>query len=97
MAEERKSRFRTKIDGNTYTIVGPKSQKHMKTVADLVSEQLDSLKSITNGLDSEKRAVLLAINTVSEQVELQKKVIELEEKIESLENNKVESNQSENS
>jgi len=87
MAEERNSRFRTKIDGNTYTIVGPKSQKHMKTVSELVSEKLDSLESITNGLDSEKRAVLLAINTVSEQVELQKKVIELEEKIDFLENN----------
>lgn len=97
MAEERKSRFRTKIDGNTYTIVGPKSQKHMKTVVELVSEQLDSLKSITNGLDSEKRAVLLAINTVSEQLELQKKVIELEEKIELLENHQTESDQSKNS
>lgn len=78
------SRFKTTIDGRSFTIVGRKSQEHMRVVSDLVSDELTELKKVTRNLDNEERAILLAINAKSEQLEMQKKVIELEEKLKNL-------------
>lgn len=81
---QKPSRFKTTIDGRSYTIVGRKSQEHMRTVSDLINDELSELKKLTHRLDSEERAVLLAINAKSEQLEMQKRVIELEEKFNNL-------------
>lgn len=81
---EEKRRFKAMIAGESYTIVGPRSEDHMRVVAETVDEQLNQLKNMTKGLDTEKRAILMAINAVSDQLEMKKKVSELEEKIEQL-------------
>lgn len=78
---EGKRRYKATIDGESYTIVGPKSQEHMKTVAETVDEQLSQLKELTKGLSSEKRAMLLAINAVSDQLSMQKELEEIKEKM----------------
>lgn len=78
------SRFKTTIDGRSFTIVGRKSQEHMRVVSDLINDELVELKKVTRSLDNEERAILLAINAKSEQLEMQKKVIELEEKLKNL-------------
>ncbi|MFC6464800.1 cell division protein ZapA [Marinilactibacillus sp. GCM10026970] len=83
---EEKRRFKAKIAGETYTIVGPRSEQHMKTVAQTVDEQMNQLKEMTKGLDPEKRAILMAINAVSDQLEMKKKIVKLEERINELEN-----------
>ncbi|WP_225743576.1 cell division protein ZapA [Marinilactibacillus sp. Marseille-P9653] len=83
---EEKRRFKAEIAGETYTIVGPRSEQHMKTVAQTVDEQMNQLKEMTKGLDSEKRAILMAINAVSDQLEMKKKIVKLEERINELEN-----------
>lgn len=83
---EGKRRYKATINGESYTIVGPKSQEHMKTVAETVDEQLVQLKQLTKGLSSEKQAILLAINTVSDQLTMQKELEELKEKMEQLQN-----------
>lgn len=82
---EGKRRFKATIAGETYIIVGPRSNEHMRVVAETVDEQMKQLLKMTKGLDSEKRAMLMAINAVSDQLEMKKKVSELEEKIEQLE------------
>lgn len=78
------SRFKTTIDGRSFTIVGRKSQEHMRVVSDLINDELTELKKVTRSLDNEECAILLAINAKSEQLEMQKKVIELEEKLKNL-------------
>ncbi|GAB2492543.1 cell division protein ZapA [Alkalibacterium psychrotolerans] len=78
---EGKRRYKATIDGESYTIVGPKSQEHMKTVAETVDEQLSQLKELTKGLSSEKRAMLLAINAVSDQLSMHKELEEIKEKM----------------
>lgn len=78
---EGKRRYKATIDGESYTIVGPKSQEHMKTVAETVDEQLNQLKELTKGLSTEKRAILLAINAVSDQLSMHKELEEIKDKI----------------
>ncbi|MDZ7834889.1 MAG: cell division protein ZapA [Alkalibacterium sp.] len=82
---EGKRRFKATIDGETYTIVGSKPEKHMRVVAETVDEQLSQLKELTKGLDKEKRAILLAINAVSDQLAMRNELEHLKEKYEQLE------------
>ncbi|WP_080146860.1 cell division protein ZapA [Marinilactibacillus piezotolerans] len=82
---EEKRRFKAEIAGQTYTIVGPRSEKHMQVVAQTVDEQMTLLQKMTKGLDTEKRAMLMAINAVSDQLEMKKKVTKLEDRIAELE------------
>ena len=82
---EGKRRFKATIDGETYTIVGSKPEKHMRVVAETVDEQLTQLKELTKGLDKEKRAILLAINAVSDQLAMRNELNEMKEKYEQLE------------
>lgn len=84
---EGKRRFKATIDGETYTIVGSKPEKHMRVVAETVDEQLTQLKELTKGLDKEKRAILLAINAVSDQLAMRNELNEMKEKYEQLEQN----------
>ena len=77
---EIKKRFKTTIQGKNYVIVGTKPQAHMKAAAELVEEQLEQLKKLSDGLDGERRAILMAINAISKQLELQEKLNDLEEK-----------------
>jgi len=84
---EGKRRFKATIDGETYTIVGSKPEKHMRVVAETVDEQLSQLKELTKGLDKEKRAILLAINAVSDQLATRNELEHLKEKYEQLEQN----------
>lgn len=82
---EGKRRFKATIDGETYTIVGSKPEKHMRVVAETVDEQLTQLKEMTKGLDKEKRAILLAINAVSDQLAMRHELEQMKEKYDQLE------------
>ncbi|GAA6237535.1 cell division protein ZapA [Apilactobacillus micheneri] len=73
-------RFKAKIDNKTYTFVGKSSVEHMKTVTELMNEQLNQLKELSPDIDKADAAILLAFNAFSEQVKLQNKVNQLEKK-----------------
>lgn len=79
---QKPSRLKTTINDKEYTIVGLKSQKHLQVVVDLIKEELSQLKKETYKLDDERRAMLLAINAKSEQLELEQEIIKLRTKLE---------------
>lgn len=83
MTGERK-RIKVTIDGKSYTIVGNKSNAHVNLVAETVNQQLTEIKSLSNTLLKEEQAMLIAVNAVSEQIEIHKKMIQLEEELSSL-------------
>lgn len=80
MTGERK-RIKVTIDEKSYTIVGNKSNAHVNLVAETVNQQLTEIKSLSNTLSKEEQAMLIAINAVSEQIEIHKKMIQLEEEL----------------
>lgn len=81
MAYEKK-RTKVIINDKEYTIVGKKSTAHVKLVADTVNNQIEELKSLSSNLSKEEQAILIAVNAVSDQIELHEKMIKLEENIE---------------
>lgn len=68
---EEKRRIKAVINNETYTIIGAESQEHMTTVAEMVEEQLQEIKTLSPHITTEKAAILIAINAVSDQLMMQ--------------------------
>ncbi|MFD1317579.1 cell division protein ZapA [Loigolactobacillus zhaoyuanensis] len=75
---EQKRRFKVVIDNKQYVIIGNASETHIQAVAQLVNNELTQIKSLAATLDDEQAAVLLAINTVSDQLKQQATIEQLE-------------------
>lgn len=69
MSEE-KRRFKAVIGDKTYTIIGPGSEQHVITVTKLLNERLAQVKTLAPDLSAEEQAILVAFNSVSDQVKL---------------------------
>ncbi|GEL37413.1 cell division protein ZapA [Lacticaseibacillus paracasei] len=69
MSEE-KRRFKAVIGDKTYTIIGPGSEQHFITVTKLLNERLAQVKTLAPDLSAEEQAILVAFNSVSDQVKL---------------------------
>lgn len=80
-----KIRYKTTIAGRPYTIIGARPEEHMRLVSKMVNEQMQQIESLSKGLDPERRAVLVAVNAVSDQIEMQIKLTTLQKQIEELE------------
>lgn len=76
-----KERYPVMIDGREYTIVGHFSQEHIEAVTEVVNHQLSQLQTIDPQLSTQDRALLMAINAVSDQLLKEQKIMELETQI----------------
>lgn len=85
MTQEENKRYKANIAGNTYTIIGKESHFHMDMVSDLANEQIELIKQQGPTLTNEQVAVLLAINTISNQVKQQEIILSLKEERDYLE------------
>ena len=80
-----KIRYKAMIAGKPYTIIGARPEAHLKIVAELVDKQMRQIESLSKDLDPERRAVLTAVNAVSDQVDMQIKLEELQNKLSEME------------
>ncbi len=62
-------RFKAVIDGQSYTIVGNRSEAHMQAVTELMNKQLAQLKKLAPDMSKEEASILLAFNAISDQLE----------------------------
>ena len=92
-AMDGKKRFKVKISGKDYTIVGSLSATHLNTVVDLVNQQIDQLTELAPELSNADRCVLMAVNAVSDQLQKEKKILELEAELEKLKEKSAPDNQ----
>ncbi len=79
-----KRRTKVEINEREYTIVGEKSTAHVKLVAETINKQIEELTSLSSNLSKEEQAILIAVNAVSDQIDMQLKMLELEEELEAL-------------
>ncbi|MGY3751110.1 cell division protein ZapA [Vagococcus acidifermentans] len=78
---QKNKRYKTTIGGKPYTIIGSEDKQHMDIVSKLANEQLAEIMSQSATLTGEQAAVLLAINTLSEQVKQQEKILDYEKQL----------------
>ena len=70
MAEE-KRRYRAKLGDREFTILGKSSIAHMEAVAEVLNEQLAQIEKLAPKLSKEDQALLLAYNSISDQLKKQ--------------------------
>ena len=87
VVSQKKQRYRANIAGKTYTILGTKSHQHMHSVIKLLNEQWNELGEVAKECSNEEKAILLAINAVSVQLEKQEQLMMLEEENQQLKKN----------
>lgn len=85
MHTEMKNRYKAVIGDRTYIVVGNKSNEHMKTAVQLVSEQLEMILRQTPQLSREDGALLTALNAVSKQISLEQETQVLHKRVKQLE------------
>ncbi|MEG0255233.1 cell division protein ZapA [Vagococcus sp.] len=81
MVQEDKKRYKAKIAGNAFTIIGNESHYHMDIVNDLANEQLELIMGQSPTLTREQASILLAVNTLSIQVKQQELILDQRDEI----------------
>ena len=76
-----KRRVKVTIDEKDYTIISNKSATHIKLVAETINKQLKELNELSSNLSKEEQAILIAVNAISDQIDYQHQMIQLEEKL----------------
>ncbi|HIZ71515.1 MAG TPA: cell division protein ZapA [Candidatus Atopostipes pullistercoris] len=82
-----KRRVKVTIDEKDYTIISNKSATHIKLVAETINKQLKELNELSSNLSKEEQAILIAVNAISDQIDYQHQMIQLEEKLNKLNKN----------
>ena len=72
-------RYKARIGGKEYTILAKQTPAHMDAVISLVNQQLDQLELLDPSLSVEDRAILMAVNALSDQIIKEKRIYKLEE------------------
>lgn len=76
-----KTRYKTKIAGHDYTIIGTETKEHMDLTTELVNEQIEQIKQLAPGTTIEQAAILSAINATSDRLKSQEELLTLKKEI----------------
>ena len=81
MSQPSKNRITVDIYGVQYTIVGTESASHIRHVASIVDEKMREISSMSPSLDTNRLAVLTAINAVNDYLKVKDGLEQHEEEI----------------
>lgn len=84
LSNGQKMRTQVMIHGQHYTITGTEPTEHMKNVAKQVDAKMSEINARNPYLDTNKLAVLTAVNTVHELIKLQEQYAQLEQEFQRL-------------
>lgn len=79
-----KQRHQVKINGKEYIILSQKSQEHIELVADMVNQQLEHLAEMAPELSLIDQAILLAVNAISDQIDKEERMMDLEAELKAI-------------
>ncbi|WP_407269131.1 cell division protein ZapA [Radiobacillus sp. PE A8.2] len=77
MSHSDKTRTTVDIYGKSYTIIGQEPAHHVRMVASLVDQKMREIYDANQKLDTNKLAVLTAVNTMNDYLKLKEEYIEL--------------------
>ena len=93
---EQKKRYKAVIANQSYTIIGRESKEHMDMVTRLVNDQLLEIMQLSPQTDQEQASILLAINSVSDQLKKQEQLLVLQKKVDELRGQAIKATELEN-
>ncbi|PLR77750.1 cell division protein ZapA [Bacillus sp. V3-13] len=81
MSDRQKTRTIVDIYGQQYVIVGPESNSHIRLVAAMVDDKMREISSKNPSLDTNKLAVLTAVNAVNDYLNIKDRLERLENEL----------------
>ncbi len=81
MSDVQKNRTNVKIYGTEYVIVGQETSSHVRLVASIVDKKMREIYGKNPSLDTNKLAVLTAVNIVNDYIKLIDRVEDLENEL----------------
>jgi len=81
VSDVQKNRTNVKIYGTEYVIVGQESSSHVRLVASIVDKKMREIYGKNPSLDTNKLAVLTAVNIVNDYIKLIDRVEDLENEL----------------
>lgn len=81
VSQTNKTRTTVDIYGKQYTIMGKANAHHVRMVATLVDDKMREIHAANKSLDTTKLAVLTAVNTMNDYMNLEKQYEELKRSI----------------
>jgi cell division protein ZapA len=81
LAETEKTRTTVDIYGYQYVIVGTETESHIRLVASMVNDKMREISSRNPSLDTNKLAVLTAVNAVNDYLKLKEDYERLENEL----------------
>jgi cell division protein ZapA len=81
LSQSSKNRITVDIYGVQYTIVGTESGSHIRHVASIVDEKMREISSMNPSLDTNRLAVLTAINAVNDYLKVKDRLEQHEKEI----------------
>lgn len=73
-----KNRYKAKIGGKVFTIIGLENKVHMDIVTELANKQLAAINEIAPETTLENASILLAVNALSDQLKKEQQMIKNE-------------------
>ncbi|WP_046174017.1 cell division protein ZapA [Domibacillus indicus] len=74
MSNGQKTRLTVDIYGYQYTIVGTESEYHIRRVTEMVDDKMREIGSRNASLDTQKIAVLTAVNMVNDYLKMEEEL-----------------------
>ncbi|PLR81531.1 cell division protein ZapA [Bacillus canaveralius] len=81
MSDRQNTRTIVDIYGQQYVIVGPESNSHIRLVATMVDDKMREISSKNPSLDTNKLAVLTAVNAVNDYLNIKDRLERLENEL----------------
>lgn len=86
MPNDQKTRLTVDIYGYQYTIVGTESEYHIRRVSEMVDEKMREIGSRNVSLDTQKIAVLTAVNMANDFLKMEEELAELKMELSRMKN-----------
>ncbi|OMP67493.1 cell division protein ZapA [Domibacillus epiphyticus] len=86
MSNGQRNRLTVDIYGYQYTIVGTESEYHIRRVTEMVDEKMREIGARNASLDTQKIAVLTAVNMVSDYLKLEEELQEMKMEVSRVKN-----------
>lgn len=81
VSDQNRNRTNVDIYGHQYTIIGEEDKSHVRMVASMVDDKMREISDSNPYLDTNRLAVLTAVNIVNEYLKLKKEYDDLLQKI----------------
>ncbi|OKL38293.1 cell division protein ZapA [Domibacillus mangrovi] len=89
MSDGQKTRLTVDIYGYQYTIVGTESEYHIRRVTEMVDDKMREIGNRNATLDTQKIAVLTAVNMVNDYLKMEEELQEMKMELSRLKNRTV--------